>query len=328
MNRFLVKLLASAALIVALATGCLAQSSSPTSSPAPPINSPTPPTPIAAPPTSSPTPPVPIAAPPTSSPTPPANSPAQPTSSPAPQSFTGNWMGSFNIFAPDGSIHPDTALLVLKQEGSAITGTAGPNEGEQSPISVGTVTGQEIQFTIDTHGGRTMEFLLSLEDDHLKGYASGEAPDGKVTAAIDVTRVSDGKTTAPPAPSLFDEISKMDAIVFDAFNRRDLDKLKTLFTEDLEFYHDRGGLTNYQQNMDTFKKHFDDPTKVRRELVDGSLEVYPIEGYGAVEIGVHRFYSTDPGQKEKLTATAKFIHVWQKKNGEWKIARVISYDHR
>jgi ketosteroid isomerase-like protein len=314
MNRILVKFLAPAVLTVALAAGCIAQSSSPASNPAPPANS-------SAQPTSSPAPPI-------SSPAASTTSPEQPTSSAAPQPFTGNWSGSFNIIGADGNIHPDTALLVLKQEGTAITGTAGPNEGEQSPISAGTVAGQEIQFTIDTHGGRTMEFLLRLEDDHLKGYANGETPEGKVTAAIDVARVAAGQVAASPPPSLFDEISKMDTILFDAFNRRDLAKLKTLFTEDLEFYHDRGGLTNYQQAMDSFKKNFDSPTTVRRELVDGTLEVYPIQGYGAVEIGVHRFYSTDPGQKERLTATAKFVHVWQKKNGEWKIARVISYDHR
>jgi ketosteroid isomerase-like protein len=253
---------------------------------------------------------------------------SSPASSPAPQPFTGTWSGSFNIIAPDGSIHPDTALLILKQAGAALTGTAGPNEGEQSPISSGAVNGQEIQFTIDTQGGKTMAFLLRLEGDHLKGYANGETADGKVAAAIDVTRGGAQTVASPSPPSLFDEISKMDTILFDAFNRRDLAKLKTLFTEDLEFYHDRGGLTNYQQAMDSFKKNFDSPTTVRRELVDGTLEVYPIQGYGAVEIGVHRFYSTDPGQKERLTATAKFVHVWQKKNGEWKIARVISYDHR
>lgn len=68
--------------------------------------------------------------------------------------------------------------------------------------------------------------------------------------------------------------------------------------------------------------------RVRRELVAGSLEVYPINNYGAVEIGVHRFYETGKGQKEKLVGIAKFVHIWQKKDGEWKISRVISYDHK
>lgn len=65
--------------------------------------------------------------------------------------------------------------------------------------------------------------------------------------------------------------------------------------------------------------------KSRRPLVAGTLEVYPIDGYGAVEIGVHRFYPLDEGSEP--TGEAKFIHLWQHKNGTWKLTRVISYDH-
>ena len=66
---------------------------------------------------------------------------------------------------------------------------------------------------------------------------------------------------------------------------------------------------------------------LRRELVNGSLEVYPLNNYGAVEIGVHNFYRTLAGQKEKLTTVGKFMNIWQKKNGQWKVSRIISYDH-
>jgi Domain of unknown function (DUF4440) len=65
--------------------------------------------------------------------------------------------------------------------------------------------------------------------------------------------------------------------------------------------------------------------KVTRELVAGTLEVYPIHGYGAVEIGMHRFHH--PGQNPDVAGEAKFIHLWQYKDGAWKITRVISYDH-
>ncbi len=66
--------------------------------------------------------------------------------------------------------------------------------------------------------------------------------------------------------------------------------------------------------------------KVTRELVPGSLEVYPIAHYGAVEIGVHRFLH--PGtQDHGVVGEAKFIHLWQYKDGAWKVSRVISFDH-
>jgi len=133
---------------------------------------------------------------------------------------------------------------------------------------------------------------------------------------------------SPGSSLLFDTIVQMDSSLFNAFNARDLGKLKTYFSEDLEFYHDLGGVTNYQQNMDAFKKTFESDRKVRREVVEGSLEVYPIKDYGSVEIGIHRFYVTEKGQKEKLGSEAKFVHIWEKRDFEWKITRIISYGHR
>jgi len=133
---------------------------------------------------------------------------------------------------------------------------------------------------------------------------------------------------SPGSTGLYDTIVHMDSVLFNAFNTRNLDKLKTFFSEDLEFYHDLGGVTNYQQNLDAFKKTFESDRSVRREVVAGSLEIYPIKDYGSVEIGIHRFYVTEKGQKEKLGSEARFVHVWHKKDLEWKITRVISYGHQ
>lgn len=51
-----------------------------------------------------------------------------------------------------------------------------------------------------------------------------------------------------------------------------------------------------------------------------------MKGYGAVEMGVHRFHH--PGHEEtEGVGEGKFIHLWQYKHDAWKITRVISYDH-
>jgi hypothetical protein len=124
---------------------------------------------------------------------------------------------------------------------------------------------------------------------------------------------------------LYKEIAHMDSVLFNAFNTRDIDKFKILFSEDLEFYHDKGGLTNYEHTIDFMKTTAKANNQLRRELVKGSLEVYPIPGYGAMEIGEHRFCHTE---NDKLDCgTFKFVHIWQKKDGQWKISRVVSYDH-
>jgi ketosteroid isomerase-like protein len=120
-------------------------------------------------------------------------------------------------------------------------------------------------------------------------------------------------------------ISALDTQLFDAYNNCDIDKLGSMVVDDLEFYHDKTGLmVGKQPFLVAIKNNI--CGKVRRELVKGSLEVYPLKGFGAVEIGVHRFYH--PGtQDHDVVGEAKFIHVWQYKDGAWKVSRVISYDH-
>jgi hypothetical protein len=117
-------------------------------------------------------------------------------------------------------------------------------------------------------------------------------------------------------------ITALDKQLFDAYNTCKIEKLGTFVTDDLEFYHDKTGLmVGKQPFLDAIKTNI--CGKVTRELVPGSLEVYPLHGYGAVEIGVHRF--RHPGDSD--VGEAKFVHVWQYKDGAWKISRVISYDH-
>ncbi len=128
-----------------------------------------------------------------------------------------------------------------------------------------------------------------------------------------------------PSNELYNAIAHMDSVLFNAFNSRDVEKLKTLFTEDLEFYHDLGGLTNYTQNIEAFKNTVAKNNDLRRELIAGTLEVYPVKDFGAMQIGQHRFCHTENGKPD--CGTFKFVHIWKKVNGEWKISRVVSYGH-
>ncbi len=120
-------------------------------------------------------------------------------------------------------------------------------------------------------------------------------------------------------------VTALDKQLFDAYNTCNLDKLGTLVVNDLEFYHDKTGLAVGKQTfLDAIKNNI--CGKVTRQLVPGTLEVYPLHGYGAVEIGVHRFYH--PGtQDHDVVGEAKFITLWQYKDGAWKVSRAISYDH-
>ena len=128
-----------------------------------------------------------------------------------------------------------------------------------------------------------------------------------------------------PADELFQTIARLDKQVFDAIHRCDMQTEASFWSDDAEFYHDKDGLmVGGPQIVQAIKNNL--CGKVKRELVPGTLEVYPLQGYGAVEIGVHRFlhpWEQDHG----VIGEAKFIHVWQHKDGKWKITRVISIDH-
>ena len=120
-------------------------------------------------------------------------------------------------------------------------------------------------------------------------------------------------------------IAALDKQLFDAYNTCNLEKLGSLVADDLEFYHDKTGLAvGKQPFLDAIKNNI--CGKVTRELVPGTLEVYPLHGYGAVEIGVHRFYHPWT-QDHGVVGEAKFVTLWQYKDGAWKVTRVLSYDH-
>ena len=128
-----------------------------------------------------------------------------------------------------------------------------------------------------------------------------------------------------PADDLYKEIVHQDSVLFDAFNNQKLDVMKSVFAKDLEFYHDKGGLTNYEQNIDAFKTNFEANKGLHRELVPGSMEVYPIKDYGAVQIASHTFCHLQ--NRAEGCGTFKFIHVWHKTPEGWKLARVVSVGH-
>ena len=136
------------------------------------------------------------------------------------------------------------------------------------------------------------------------------------------------KNASATSGELYDKISLLDSSFFEAYNKCDLPKIDAFFTDDVEFYHEkRGVIKSRPAVMELITKNLcgDSSNKVRREIVAGSLHVYAINNYGALEIGEHRFYLTQKGQPEKLDGIGKFANLWQHKDGEWKMSRVFSY---
>jgi hypothetical protein len=140
--------------------------------------------------------------------------------------------------------------------------------------------------------------------------------------SIDSLALENKPVHTSASEELFDIIVKNDSILFEAYNTCKLEVFEELLSADIEFYHDKGGLTtSKQQLIESLKNNI--CGKVQRELVKGSIEVYAIPGYGAVQMGKHRFHNVQdkPGTP---SPAGKFVHIWQKQDERWKITRVIS----
>jgi hypothetical protein len=138
----------------------------------------------------------------------------------------------------------------------------------------------------------------------------------------------------PDGPALTAAIAERDAELFSVmFDRCEPAALADLVTADLEFYHDRGGLTatraafveDYARGC--VAKQAPDAFRSRREIVPGTLRVYPIPGVGAVEEGSHLFYERQGDGPEHLVGRARFSVLWRLEDGHWRLARAFSIDH-
>lgn len=120
---------------------------------------------------------------------------------------------------------------------------------------------------------------------------------------------------------LYNTITALDSVFFTAYNNCDLDTQAELISEDLEFYHDQGGLnTSKSDLLVAMEKNI--CGKVSRELVEGSIEVSEIPGFGAVQMGMHKFYNNQ--EPDAISKPSKFVTLWKKTDQSWQMTRIIS----
>ncbi|PIB93448.1 nuclear transport factor 2 family protein [Caulobacter sp. FWC2] len=138
----------------------------------------------------------------------------------------------------------------------------------------------------------------------------------------------------PAQPALTQAIAARDTALFDVmFAGCDPAALTALVTDDMEFYHDKGGLMAHDAFIADYAKscaarRAPDAWRSRRELVAGTMKVYAIPGFGAVEEGAHFFYERKGDGPERLAGKARFSILWKLgADGQWRMARTFSIDH-
>jgi len=134
---------------------------------------------------------------------------------------------------------------------------------------------------------------------------------------------------------IYRTLKTKDSLLFNiGFNTCDISQFESLVSDNFEFYHDKAGITS---SKSAFISSIKDGIckldyKPRRELIENSLEVFPLEKnnvlYGAIQMGDHRFYAEEKDKSLRLTSVAKFTHVWLLEKGSWKLSRGLSYNHQ
>ena len=125
----------------------------------------------------------------------------------------------------------------------------------------------------------------------------------------------------PKNQELYEAILAMDKAYFDAYNTCDMETQASIMADDIEFFHDQGGLvTDKEELLKSIEVNI--CGKVTRELVDGTLEVYEIANYGAVAIGYHKFFNKE--EPDAPSIPSKFIGVWRNNEGAWQMTKVVS----
>jgi hypothetical protein len=110
--------------------------------------------------------------------------------------LTGKWSGKFDITTAGGENKPDSAYMVLKVDGTKVTGTAGPNEDQQWTVKNGKLEAGKLTFDVVMEGDSgddkgSLVFDLVFDGDTIRGSATGTGHDGdKMTAKVDLKRAS------------------------------------------------------------------------------------------------------------------------------------------
>lgn len=119
------------------------------------------------------------------------------------------------------------------------------------------------------------------------------------------------------------EIIKMDSLLFDvAFNQCDASLFKKIIADDIEFYDDRFGLNTSKGNeIKSLTEKCASTEKLTRKL--NACTIDKLGDFGAVQLGEHTFLVDDIP-----VGTGKFIHIWERKEENWILKRIVSYEHR
>jgi hypothetical protein len=99
--------------------------------------------------------------------------------------LTGKWSGTFKV---DGGDHTVPQFFILKQQGKTLSGSGGPNAGEQYPIENGSIDGEEARFELTTGEWKFAYNLKQTAPGALSGTLKLQSVNDSRNATVSLTR--------------------------------------------------------------------------------------------------------------------------------------------
>jgi hypothetical protein len=129
-------------------------------------------------------------------------------------------------------------------------------------------------------------------------------------------------------------VMQKDSLFWTGYNTCNYDGLGEYIADDIEFYHDKGGITLGKSGLiDSIRKNLCSKQnfRTRREANPETVKIYLLKNsnviYGAIISGEHYFFNSYDNKPEKREGIAKFMNMWILKDDVWKMSRILSYDH-
>jgi hypothetical protein len=97
---------------------------------------------------------------------------------------TGKWTGTVS---PDGE-SPSSAYLIVKQSGATLTGSAGPAEDQQWPLTNGKIQGNHITGEVTSPEGMVFKLDITVDGDKMTGQANTTREGQTMKVKIELTR--------------------------------------------------------------------------------------------------------------------------------------------
>ena len=131
------------------------------------------------------------------------------------------------------------------------------------------------------------------------------------------------------------QVIAAEAAFWQAYNACDYAELDKRIANDVEFYHDVGGLTLGRAALvNNLRKSIcgNPQLKLRRELKPDDMRVDILKEsgkvYAVLTTGTHYFHEKRGTSVEELTGRARFAQLWVPRKGQWELKRVFSFDHQ